>query len=113
MTTGYQLEFFTQQNKRHRHQALWEWLLETARSHGICGATVIMGAMGYGHHRRIHAAHFFELADQPVEVTMVVSEEEADRLFALLREEKVHLFYVKLPVEFGMLGEAADTQTHP
>lgn len=103
---GFQLEFFMEQNKRHHHQALWEWLLEVARSHGIRGATVFMGTMGYGQHRRIHSAHFFELADQPVEVTMVVTEEEADRLFALLGEEKVHMFFVKLPVEFGTMGEA-------
>lgn len=104
---AYQLEFFVEQNKRHRHQALWEWLLETARSHNIRGATVFMGAMGYGHHRQIHSAHFFELADQPVEVRMVVTDEEAERLFALLIEEKVHLFFVKMPVEFGSLGEAS------
>lgn len=102
---GYQLEFFTEQNRRHGHQALWEWLLETARSNGVRGATVFMGAMGYGRHHRLHAAHFFDLADQPVEVTMVATEEETERLFALLKEEKVHLFFVKLPVEFGTLGE--------
>lgn len=103
---GFQLEFFLEQNKRHGHVALWEWLLETARSRGIRGATVFMGTMGYGAHRRLHAAHFLEMADQPVQVTMVVTEEEADRLFVLLQEEKVHLFFVKLPVEFGVLGEA-------
>lgn len=30
---GFQLQFFMEQNKRHRHQLLYEWLLETARSH--------------------------------------------------------------------------------
>ncbi|MBV8666385.1 MAG: DUF190 domain-containing protein [Burkholderiaceae bacterium] len=102
---GFQLEFFMEQNKRHKHEALWKWLLEAARTHGIRGATSFQGSMGYGQHRRVHAAHFFELADQPVEVTMVVTETEAESFLALLREEKVHLFYVKLPVEFGILGE--------
>jgi PII-like signaling protein len=101
---GYQLEFFMEQNKRHGHQTLYEWLIELARTHGIRGATMFMGAAGYGEHRRMHSAHFFELADQPVQITMVVSEEEADRLFALLRQEQVQLFYVKLPVEFGTVG---------
>ena len=102
---GFQLEFFMEHNKRYGHEALWKWLLETARKHGIRGATAFMGSMGYGHHRRIHSAQFFELADQPVEVTMIVTEEEAEKLFALLHEEKVHMFYVKLPVEFGTLEE--------
>jgi uncharacterized protein len=101
---GFQLEFFVQQDKRHDHKAIWEWLLEVARSQGIRGATVFMGTMGFGHHHRLHSAHFFELADQPIEITMVVTEEEANRLFALLTQERVHLFYVKMPVEFGTLG---------
>jgi uncharacterized protein len=105
MMNGFQLEFFMEQNKRHKHMALHEWLLETARSHGVSGCTVIMGSMGFGHHRRIHSAHFFELAEQPVEVVMVVTVDQADKLFALLEQEKVHMFYVKLPVEFGVLGE--------
>ena len=104
---GYQLEFFMEQNQRHGHQPLYEWLIEAARSHGIRGATVFMGAIGYGHDRRFHSAHFFELGDQPVEVTVVATEDEAQRLFAFLNQEKVQLFYVKLPVEFGTLGEAS------
>jgi len=101
---GYQLEFFMEQSKRRGHQPQYEWLLDLARKQGIAGATVLMGAMGFGHHSRMHSAHFFELADQPVLVTMVVREEEASALFAILEQENVQLFYVKMPVEFGSLG---------
>jgi hypothetical protein len=52
----------------------------------------------------VHSAHFFELADQPVEVVMAVTEDESARLFARLQAEGVHLFYVKAPVEFGEIG---------
>ena len=38
---------------------------------------------------------------------MAVTADEADRLFAILQAENVHLFYVKLPIEFGTLGEAS------
>jgi PII-like signaling protein len=103
---GFQLEFFVRQDMRHGAYALWEWLLESARTQGIRGATVFAGTASFGAHRRLHSAHFFELTDQPVEVTMAVSEEEADRLFALLESENVHAFYVKVPVEFGVIGEA-------
>ena len=103
---GYQITFFTQQDRRHKHQPMAEWLMLAARDLGVRGATIVAGSEGYGQHRRIHSAHFFELADQPQEVVMAVSEDEADRLFAYLKEEAVHLFYVKTPVEFGILGEA-------
>jgi PII-like signaling protein len=103
---GFQITFFTQQNRRHHHKQLAEWLLLAARDLGIRGATILAASEGYGAHRRIHSAHFFELADQPQEVVMAVTEDEADRLFDFLRQEAVHVFYVKTPVEFGVLGES-------
>lgn len=102
---GYQLTFFTHQDVTHRHRPLAEWLLEEAKRIGIGGATLIQAAEGYGHHGRIHSAHFFELADQPVEVTMAVSEEEAGQLFERLQQEGVQVFYVKSPIEYGTTGK--------
>ncbi len=104
---GFQLEFFTGRNKRHNDQPLWEWLMRAACLQGIGGATVMMGALGFGHHRRIEAPHFFQLADQPVMITMVLSAEETEAFFAMLQQEKVKdLFYTKIPVEFGTLGSS-------
>ncbi len=104
---GYQLTFFTEQNKRHRGKPLADWLVHLAEEMGLRGATLIPAAEGFGRHRRLHSAHFFELADQPVEVVMVTTQDEAERLFERLRAEGVQLFYVKTSVEFGMLGEAS------
>lgn len=104
---GYQITFFTQQDKRHQGKPVADWLLHLAQEMGLRGATLIAGSEGFGHHGRIHSAHFFELADQPLEVLMAVTAEESDRLFERLRAEGVHLFYVKTPVEFGVLGEQA------
>jgi uncharacterized protein len=107
---GYQITFFTQQNRRHKHQPMAEWLMLAARDLGVRGVTIVAGSEGYGQHRRIHSAHFFELADQPQEVVMAVSEDESKRLFDMLSSESVHLFYVKSPVEFGVLGEPEPAQ---
>jgi len=98
---GFHITFFTQQDRRHDGRALPDWLVETARALGIPGATVLLGAEGFGHQRQIHSARFFELADQPVEVTMVASADDTERLFAYLREQHLHLFYARTPVEFG------------
>ena len=102
---GYQLTFFTQQDRKHGNHSLAHWLLEEARKMGIRGATLIAGAEGFGHDRKIHSAHFFELTDQPIEVTMAVSSTDAARLFARLHEEGVNIFCVKAPIEFGMTGD--------
>jgi PII-like signaling protein len=102
---GFQLTFFTQQDRRHCGLSLAQWLLEEARNLGISGATLIQAAEGFGHDRKIRSAHFFELADQPLEVTMAVCAADAERLFKRLKEEKINIFYVKAPIEFGMTGD--------
>lgn len=102
---GFQLTFFTQQDRRHCGLSLAQWLLEEARNLGISGATLIQAAEGFGHDRKIRSAHFFELADQPLEVTMAVSAADAECLFRRLKEEKINIFYVKAPIEFGMTGD--------
>lgn len=102
---GYMLTFFTQQDKYHAHKPLAEWLMLAAKDLGVRGATIVPASEGYGHHRRIHSAHFFELADQPLEVVMAVTEEEVRQLFALIEQEGIHVFYAKTEVEFGVLGD--------
>ncbi|MDR3368865.1 DUF190 domain-containing protein [Rhodoferax sp.] len=104
---GYQITFFTQQDRRHKGKPLAEWLLLAARDLGVRGGTVVAASEGFGQHHRIHSAHFFELADQPQEVVMALSDDECKRLFALLKAESVHLFYVKTSVDFGLTGEDA------
>ncbi|MEP7311666.1 MAG: DUF190 domain-containing protein [Pseudomonadota bacterium] len=102
---GYQLTFFLQQDRKHGFSPLSEWLLQAVRKLGIGGATVIPATEGFGHHHKIHSAHFFDLADQPLEVTMALSDADAARVFQLLREEGVDVFYVKTAIDFGMSSE--------
>ena len=103
--SGYQLTFFTQQDHRHHGKSLAHWLVEEARALGIGGATLIAGSEGFGHHRRLHAAHLMRLAEQPQEVVMAVTEDEAKRIFARLNAEGVKIFYSKTPIEFGTTGD--------
>jgi PII-like signaling protein len=102
---GYQISFFTVQGHRHKGKPIADWLVQLAKEMGLTGATLIPGGEGFGHHRRMHSVRFIELTDQPVEVVMVVTADEADRLFQRLNAEGVHLFYAKTPAEFGVLGE--------
>ncbi|ATE58654.1 DUF190 domain-containing protein [Thauera sinica] len=105
---GYQITFFTRQDRRHAGKPVADWLVHLAAEMGLRGATLIPASEGVGHDRRLHSVHFFELTDQPLAVLMAVTDEEAERLFERLRSEGVHLFYVKTPAEFGSIGGAAD-----
>lgn len=105
---GYQITFFTQQDRRHAGKPVADWLVHLVGELGLRGATLIPGSEGVGHDQRFHSAHFFELADQPLTVLVAVTTEEAERLFQRLHAEGVHLFYVKTPVEFGSIGNPED-----
>ena len=53
----------------------------------------------------LHEDRFFELAgDLPVEVGFAATDEEADRFLQLIRDEKVSIFYLRLPVEFDVIN---------
>ena len=104
---GYQITFFTQQSQKHAHQPVADWLVHTAMELGLRGATVAAASAGFGQHHHLHSAHFFELADQPQMITMVVSEDEAAQLFQRLDALSCEVFFVKTAVEFGAVGGPA------
>ncbi|WP_198972829.1 DUF190 domain-containing protein [Xylophilus sp. ASV27] len=103
---GYQLTFFTEQNRRHGHTPIGEWLLKFAQDNGAAGGTLVGGAEAFDHAGRFHSAHFFELADQPLAITVSVDEAACQRLMDALAQEEVKLGYVKVPVEYGHVGKA-------
>lgn len=101
---GFQLTFFTELGRRHADRPLHLWLMDLARTLGITGVTTRVDAQGMGRDGRLHSAHFIELADQPIEVTMALSPAQCTALFERLEAEQANLFYVKTPVEFGVVG---------
>jgi PII-like signaling protein len=104
---GCQITFFTQQGRRHGHQPIADWLLGLARECGLQGATVVAGAKGIGHDGQLHSAGFIDLADQPQMVIMTATAAQADALLARIQAEDLRLFFVRSPVEFGVLGRSA------
>jgi PII-like signaling protein len=102
--TGTIIRFYVHENRIHNHVALFEWLLEQAKKLGIHGGSAFRAIAGFGRHGILHEQHFFELAaDMTVEVEFVVTEEEAESLLALLRKERVSIFYARVPAEFGAI----------
>lgn len=101
---GFRLAFFTQQGRTHGLLSISDWLLKEAKELGIKGATVNVAQGGYGRDGKYHTARFFEIGDQSMEVQMAVNTEECNRLFARIEEEKLEIFYMKTPIEFGITG---------
>jgi PII-like signaling protein len=102
--SGTLLRFYVHENRTHRHIALFEWLLEQAKKLGIHGGSAFRAIAGFGRHGILHEEHFFELAAQmTVMIEFVVSDDEAEKLLALLRAERVSIFYARVPAEFGAI----------
>jgi PII-like signaling protein len=98
------LRFYVHEKRIHRHVALFEWLLEQAKKLGIRGGSAFRAIAGFGRHGILHEEHFLELAaDLTVEVEFVVSEDEAEVLLALLKKERISIFYARVPAEFGTI----------
>ncbi|TDR73871.1 DUF190 domain-containing protein [Paludibacterium purpuratum] len=102
---GFQLTFFSPDDRLVHGQPLAQWLLEQVRRIGIRGATLIAAEEGFGRNGRIHASHFFELSGRPQEVTMALSQQEVDKVFATLAEHGIDVFYVLTPIECGMSSQ--------
>jgi len=69
---GKLLRIFIGENDRHEGKPLYEWLIIQAKSHGLAGATVLRGLMGFGAGSRIHTSKILRLSlDLPIIVEIV------------------------------------------
>lgn len=100
---GVCLKLYVSEAQRHHGKLLYEWLLESAKAMGAPGGTAIRAIAGFGRGGRMLEEAFFELAgDLPVEVEFLLSEDLAERMLALLKAEKLQLFYVRMGAEYGI-----------
>jgi PII-like signaling protein len=103
---GVYLKFYVLEKRRHHGLLAYEWLLEAAKKLGIHGGSAFRAIAGFGRHGKLHEEHFFELAgDMSVEVGFALSVEEAEKLLAHLAGEKLRMFYIKVPLEMGVIGD--------
>lgn len=64
---------------------LYEALVEEARRHGLAGATVFRGVMGFGKNSRIHTAHILTLStDLSMLIEIVDTEEKIESFLPVL-----------------------------
>src|SRR6478672_10849320 len=99
------LKFFVLEQQRHDGQPLYQWLLRRAARLGLPGGSAFRAIAGYGRHRVLHEAHFYELAGElPMEVVFVCDRADADRLVAEVGVAGLSLFHYRMPAESGVTG---------
>ncbi len=98
---GFQLVFYTEENRKQGGKPLGQWILEKAKSLGAPGGSLSTCAEGFGHDGKMHSAGFVELADRPVLVSVIASDETCEALMKALDEDSVEVFYTRFATTFG------------
>ena len=79
------LRIFFGEDDRFEHQPLYEAIVLKARSMHLGGATVLRGAIGFGHSSRLHTAKILRLSyDLPVVVEIVDTETKINEFLPVL-----------------------------
>jgi PII-like signaling protein len=99
---GKLLRIFIGESDRWQGKPLYEAIVLAARAHGLAGATVLRGPMGFGANSHIHTAKILRLSeDLPMVIEIVDLEVRIDAFLPVLDEmvaeglitlESVHVF---------------------
>jgi uncharacterized protein len=100
---GICFKIYVSQFQKHGGILLYDWLLQKAKSLDFPGGTAFLSLASYGHDGQLHKSHFYELGggNLTVEVSFILDQRQSDQLMELLEQEKLNLFYLKIPVEAG------------
>lgn len=81
------LRIFLGEADKVKHTALYEAIVKEAREHGLAGATVWRGIMGFGPTSRIRTARILDLStDLPIIVEIADAEEKINRFLPVLHD---------------------------
>jgi PII-like signaling protein len=81
------LRIFFGEDDRYEQQPLYEAVVLKAREMHLAGATVLRGAMGFGHSSRLHTAKILRLSfDLPIVVEIVDTEAKMKAFLPVLDE---------------------------
>jgi hypothetical protein len=79
------LRIFLGEQDRWEGKPLYDAIVMRAREEHLAGATVLRGAMGYGHATRLHRANFLDISeDLPVIIEIVDTEAKIDAFLPIL-----------------------------
>ena len=82
---GSLLRIFIGESDRHAGMLLYEWIVRSAREHGLAGATVLRGVEGFGARSRVRTAKILDLStDLPIVVEIVDTLEKIDAFLPII-----------------------------
>lgn len=77
------LRIFIGESSKYEGKPLYEWLVIKAKEHGLAGATVFRGLMGFGANSRIRTSKILRLSlDLPIIVEIVETPEKIKKFLS-------------------------------
>ncbi|MBT6340636.1 MAG: DUF190 domain-containing protein [Desulfobacula sp.] len=82
---GHLLRIFIGESDKNEGVPLYEWIVLKAREHGLAGATVTRGILGFGAHSRIHTTKILRLSeDMPMVIEVVDTLDKIDSFMPII-----------------------------
>jgi PII-like signaling protein len=82
---GHLLRIFIGESDKKDGAPLYEWIVKKAREHGLAGATVVRGILGFGAHSRIHTTKILRLSeDLPMIIEIVDTLKKIDDFIPII-----------------------------
>ena len=106
-TQGWELIFMAPRSRRHAGEPVLDAVVGLAAAQGLTHYTRRTDTEGAGAGGRVHSAHFFDLADEPEELTFVATEPQAAALLAAVERAGLQVFALRRLVEYVQLGGAS------
>lgn len=80
------LRIYISSTDKHEHSPLYELIVYSARKHGLTGATVLKGIMGYGASSEIYSNKLWEITEKiPLVVEIIDEPEKIDSFFESIK----------------------------
>ena len=87
---GRRIRIYIGESDQWHAKSLYMAIVQEARKHGLAGATVARGIMGFGAHSVVHETRLFSLSqDRPV-VVEIVDTDEKIRSFIPVLDAMIH-----------------------
>ena len=81
------LRIFVGESDTWHHKSLHSAIVESARTQGLAGATVLRGIEGYGANRHIHTARLVDISpDLPIVIEIVDEEAKIQEFLPVVEE---------------------------
>ena len=82
---GHLLRIFIGETDKKNGVPLYEWIVKKAREHGLAGATVTRGVLGFGAHSLIHTTKILRLSeDMPMVIEIVDTLDKIDAFIPII-----------------------------